>query len=71
MKIKENKIENKKVIQIYLSKEESTKGDVQNNIQKIREKNKNVVIFVSGNNETKKVLENMIRTIKKEMIEKY
>ena len=71
MKIKENKNKNKKVIQIYLSKEESTKGDVQNNIQKIREKNKNVVIFVSGNNETKKVLENMIRTIKKEMIEKY
>ena len=71
MKIKENKIENKKVIQIYLSKEESTKRDVQNNIQKIREKNKNVVISVSGNNETKKVLENMIRTIKKEMIEKY
>lgn len=71
MKVRENKIDNKTVTQIYLSEEESTKGEVQRNIQKIREKNKNVVIFVSGNNETKKVLENMIRIIKKEIIEEY
>lgn len=71
MKVRENKIDNKTVTQIYLSEEESAKGEVQHNIQKIREKNKNVVIFVSGNNETKKVLENMIRIIKKEMIEEY
>ena len=71
MKVRENKIDNKTVTQIYLSEEESATGEVQHNIQKIREKNKNVVIFVSGNNETKKVLENMIRIIKKEMIEEY
>ncbi len=69
MKIKKNEIENRIVTQIYLSREESTKAEVYDNIQHIGKENKNVVIYTSGNNEPKNVLENMISIIKKEMIE--
>lgn len=67
MKTKEIKIENKIVIQIYLSKEEKANTEIQKEIQQIKEKNKNVVIFISGDEKPNKILENMVNIMKREI----
>ena len=45
MKIKENQIGNKKVIQIYLTKEEKENKKVQDKIEKIKKEKKYIVLF--------------------------
>lgn len=61
MKIKENEIKNKKVKQIYLTKEEIKNIQIQKN-----EKYINSVVFVSGNNEITEILKEMIKIMKNE-----
>lgn len=68
MKIQENKITNKKVIQIYINTQELEDKEVQEQIKRIKEQNTNVVTFVSGNNETREVLKDMVE-ISKNMVE--
>ena len=63
MKIQENIIDNMKVIQIYLTEDEKSDLEVQQKIEKLKEKNK-VVLFVSGELETEKVLSNMVKIMR-------
>lgn len=64
MKIKENQIENKKVMQIYLSKEEKENNEVQKKIEKIKKEKGNIVLFTSGDEEVEKALKDMIMIMK-------
>lgn len=66
MKIQENNIENKKVVQIYLSKKENDDSGVKEKISQIRAKKINVVVFVSGDNEAKETLKQMVKTMQKQ-----
>ena len=68
MRIRESKISNKKVIQIFLSKEEENDKDIKNKIQEIETRNENIVLFISGNMEIDVILQEMIRIIKNESI---
>lgn len=64
MKIKENQIENKKVMQIYLSKEEKENNKVQKEIEKIKKEKGNIVLFTSGDEKVEKALKDMIMIMK-------
>lgn len=64
MKIKENQIENKKVMQIYLSKEEKENNAVQKKIEKMKKEKGNIVLFTSGDEEVEKALKDMIMIMK-------
>lgn len=66
MKIKENQIENKKVIQIYLSEEEKENNEFQEKIEKIKKEKGNIVLFTSGDEEVEKALKDMIIIMKKQ-----
>lgn len=68
MKIQEKTITNKKVIQIYINKQELENNEVKEQIKQIKAQNANVVTFVSGDNETRKVLKDMVE-ISKNMVE--
>lgn len=68
MKIQEKTITNKKVIQIYINKQELENNEVKEQIKQIKAQNTNVVTFVSGDNETRKVLKDMVE-ISKNMVE--
>ena len=64
MKVQENKIENKKVIQIYLSEDEKSDTDIQEKIKQIKAENRNVVLFVSGDKEPRQTLKEMVKIMK-------
>ncbi len=64
MKIKENQIGNKKVIQIYLTKEEKENKKVQDKIEKIKKEKKYIVLFTSGDKQIEKALKDMIMIMK-------
>lgn len=64
MKIKENQIGNKKVMQIYLSKEEKENNKVQKEIEKIKKEKGNIVLFTSGDEKVEKALKDMIMIMK-------
>lgn len=66
MIIRENQIENKKVMQIYLSKEEKENNEVQEKIEKIKKERGNIVLFTSGDEKVEEVLKNMIMIMKKQ-----
>lgn len=66
MRISENQIENKKVMQIYLSKEEKENNEVQEKIEKIKKERGNIVLFTSGDEKVEEVLKNMIMIMKKQ-----
>ena len=63
MKLQEYKIDNKKIIHIYLNEEEKQDKELQEKIKQISENNK-VVLFVSGNNEPERVLREMVNIMK-------
>lgn len=46
--------------QIYLTKEETENKDIQNKIKQIKNPNTRIALFVSGENDYKKILEKII-----------
>lgn len=67
MKIQENVIENKKVIQIYLNEEEKKDLEIQKKIKEMQSKNK-VILFLSGNDGAKQALQEMVKMMKNNTI---
>ena len=63
MKLQEYKIDNKKIIHIYIYEQEKKDNKIQEKINQISKKNK-VVLFVSGNNEPERVLREMVNIMK-------
>ena len=63
MKIQESIIGNDKIIQIYLNQEENDNSEIWQKIEKLKEDNK-VVLFISGENEIKQTLKNMVNIMK-------
>lgn len=66
MRIQENRINNKKVIQIYLSKQEENDAEIKSKIQEMEDRKENVVLFVSGDTEINKALKEMVKIIRNE-----
>ena len=64
MKVQEYKIQNRKVIHIYVTEQEKEEANIQYKIEQIKDKNDNVVLFVSGNNAPEKVLKEMVKSMK-------
>lgn len=64
MKVQEQKIKNSKVIHIYITEQEKEDSNIQYEIEQIKAKNANVVLFVSGNNNPEKVLKEMVKSMK-------
>lgn len=60
MKIQRANILDKEVVQIYLSKDEIEEIKVNKKIDKIKQENKNVVIFVSGKDDIATTLQYII-----------
>ena len=64
MKVQEYKIQNRKVIHIYVTEQEREVANIQEEIEQIKAKNNNVVLFVSGYNAPEKVLKEMVISMK-------
>ena len=60
MKINRVKSGRDEITQIYLSEEEHKNEDIQMQVRQIKEKNNNVVLFISGAEEMKKILEYIV-----------
>lgn len=60
MKINRVKSGKEEITQIYLSEEENKNEDIQMQVRKIKEKNNNVVLFIGGEEEMKKILEYIV-----------
>ena len=68
MKLQEHKIDNKKIIHIYLNEQEKQDSELQEKIDKIKAENNNVVLFVSGNDEPERALKEMIKIIQNDLV---
>lgn len=60
MKVQKTNILDDEVVQIYISKSESENDDIDKKINEIKQKNKNVVIFVSGKDDIAATLQYII-----------
>ena len=65
MRIQKNMIDNKKVIQIYLTDDEKKGQDIKDKIEKLKVEN-NVVLFVSVEEKVEEVFRNIIKIMKKQ-----
>ena len=61
MKIKYLKFNNKNAAIIYITKEEESNKDIQNEIEKCKSKYKDVAVFVSGKDKMEKALTEIIQ----------
>lgn len=61
MKINKVNLENKEILQVYLTKEEKDREDIKCRIEQLKKENKNLVVFVSGNEEIINHLKYMIQ----------
>ena len=68
MKIQEYKINNKKVIQIYLNKNEREDVNIQRKIDKIKTENNSVVLFVSGDNDPEIALKEIVKIMQNVLV---
>lgn len=68
MKVQEYKIQNRKVIHIYVTEQEKEDANIQYKIEQIKAKNDNVVLFVSGNNEPERVLGEMVKIMQNDLV---
>lgn len=64
MKVQKSFIENKEVTQIFLNKEESDKIENQQKIERLKNENKNVVLFLAGYKSTADSIKYMLQSIK-------
>lgn len=69
MKVQEQKIQNSKVIHIYVTEQEKEDAHIQYEIGELKAKNDNVVLFVSGNNAPEKVLKEMVKSMKDNVVD--
>ena len=60
MKVQKTNILDNEVVQRYISKSESENDDIDKKINEIKQKNKNVVIFVSGKDDISATLQYII-----------
>ena len=67
MKVQEQKIQNNKVIHIYINEDEENDIQVQEKLNEIKANNK-VVVFVSGNKDPNQTLKAMIKAMKQEVM---
>ena len=65
MKVQEHKIQNNEVIHIYINQDEEKDIELQEKLKEMRD-NYKVVVFVSGNNDPKLILKEMVRAMKQE-----
>lgn len=60
MKFQEFNFENKQIVQIYINKKEQENSEVIKKIEELKKKNSNISIFISGENETTKIIKEML-----------
>ena len=60
MKIQKVKILNQDVIQVYINKKEENNDEIKYKIEKLKQENKNIVIFVSGEKDIEATLQYII-----------
>ena len=68
MRVQEHKIKNKNVIHIYVSEQEKQDANIQEKINQIKAENNNVALFVSGDEEPEKILKEMVKIMKNNVI---
>ena len=64
MKVQQTQIDNERVIQIFISKDESETEENMKTIEEIKKENKKVVIFLSGDKDPKRILLSMVQAMK-------
>ena len=64
MKVQQTQIDNERVIQIFISKDESETEENIKTIEEIKKENKKVVIFLSGDKDPKRILLSMVQAMK-------
>lgn len=64
MRINRKDINGDTIAQIYISEKEKNNKEIQKQIEEIKKKSKNIVVFVSGMEEISKHLEYIIKYIK-------
>ena len=61
MKVKKVDILGKEIFQIFVSKEDSQKSKIQEELERLKEQLENVVIFWSGEVETERALKSIVQ----------
>lgn len=67
MKVQEQKVQNNKVVHIYINEDEEKDVDIQEKLKKMKD-NIRVVVFVSGNKDPKQTLKAMVKVVQQEKI---
>ena len=70
MKVRDVIINNKKVMQIYISKDEADDFEVEDKIKEYKQQN-NVVVFQAGEKDTEISLQHMLQTLKESLVANY
>lgn len=70
MKVRDVIINNKKVRQIYISKDEANDFEVKDKIKEYKQQN-NVVVFQAGEKDTEISLQHMLQTMKENLVANY
>lgn len=60
MKIRKFDFKNKKIVQIYLNKEEQESSEIIEKIKQLKKQYSNISIFINGENETVKTIKEML-----------
>jgi len=60
MKVKKENVLDKEVVQIYLSRDEAENTNIKEKVNEIKANNKNVVLFVSGEEDIRTALQYII-----------
>jgi len=60
MKVKKENVLDKEVVQIYLSRDEAENTNIKEKVNEIKANNKNVVLFVSGEEDIRTALQFII-----------
>lgn len=67
MKVKKVDILGKEIFQIFVSKEDSQKSKIQEELERLKEQLENVVIFWSGEVETERALKSIVQIMHDKM----
>lgn len=67
MKVQEQKVQNNKVVHIYINEDEEKDVEIQEKVKKMKD-NIKVVVFVSGNKDPKQTLKAMVKVVQQEKI---
>lgn len=67
MKVKKVDILGKEIFQIFVSKEDSQKSKIQEELERLKEQLENVVVFWSGEVETERALKSIVQIMHDKM----